>query len=324
MRAILCLRYGPADVLQLVDVKPVPGNNDILVHIHASTVTYGDCELRTLTLPAWTRLPVRLLIGYSKPRHYIPGTEVAGVVEGVGRNVTKYKPGDEVFGSTGMAMGGNAEYTCRPVKMALGLKPAQVRFEDAATIPVGGINALFFLRKANISSGQKVLVIGAGGSIGTWAVLLAKNLYGAEVTAVDHTLKLDMLRSIGADHVIDYTKENFHADGTKYDVIFDTVYKSSFSRCVNALTDKGCYLMANTDPWRMLKGLWLEWTTNKKVKFALAYETEQDLNFLAMLIAEGKIKPVIDRTYPLEETPAAHRYVEQGSKKGSVLIRIHE
>lgn len=325
MRAILCAQYGTADVLQLVDLqKPVPGNNDILIRTHASTVTYGDCEIRTLTLPAWTRFPLRLIMGYSKPRPYIPAMEVAGVVEAVGKHVTKYKPGDEVFGSTGMAMGGNAEYTCKSAKMAFGLKPAHVPFEDVVTIPVGGINALFFLRKAHVAAGQKVLVIGAGGSIGTWAVLLAKHLYGGEVTAVDHTLKLDMLRSIGADRVIDYTKEDFDADGTKYDVIFDTVYKSSFSRCANALTDKGCYLMANTDPWRMLKGCWLEWTTNKKVMFELAYETEQDLNFLASLIAEGKIKPVIDRSYPLEETADAHRYVEQGLKKGSVIIRVRE
>lgn len=320
MRAILCPEYGSADVLKLVEIdKPVPRDNEVLIRVHASTVTFGDCELRTLSLPLWTRIPVRMIMGYRKPKRYIPGMEIAGVVESVGQKVTRVKPGDRVFGSTGMAMGGNAEYTVRPEKAALGMIPPNVTFEEAATIPVGGINALFFLRKASIQPDQKVLVIGGGGSIGSWAVLLAKH-YGAKVTAVDHTIKLDMLRRIGADHIIDYTQEDFHSRGEKYDVIFDTVYRSSFSKCAQSLTAEGCYLMANTSPGRMLKGIWLEWTTKKKVKFELAYERDEDLNFLAGLIAEGKIKPVIDRAYALEETAEAHRYVEQGLKQGSVII----
>jgi len=217
-------------------------------------------------------------------------------------------------------MGGNAEYVCRPVK-ALGTKPDNVSFEDVATIPVGGINALHFLRMANIQPGQKVLVIGAGGSIGTWGVILAK-YYGAEVTAVDHTNKLSMLREIGADHVIDYTQEDFSTNGIRYDVIFDIVYKSSFSKCVGALTDTGCYLMANSGPRRMIKALFVEMRTNKKIRFAFAGETQRDLNHLAGLIASKKVKPVIDRHYPLEQTREAHRYVEQSLKKGAVIIGI--
>lgn len=322
MKAILCTAYGGPEVLKLVDFpKPTPKPNEILIRVKASTVTFGDCELRNLTLPAWTRYPIRLIFGYRKPRHLIPGMEVAGVVEAVGNKVTALRPGDAVFGSTGMSMGGNAEYVCRPMSTTPGIKPENVSFEDAATIAVGGINALHFLRKANIQPGQKVLVIGAGGSIGTWAVLLAKH-YGAEVTAVDHTIKLDMLRSIGADYVIDYTKEDFSTAGIKYDVIFDVVYRSSFSKCVKTLTESGCYLMANTDPGRMMRGVWVQLTSSKRVKFSLAGETGEDLEFLAGLIAAGKIKPVIDRIYPLDETMEAHRYVEQGLKKGNVIIRV--
>lgn len=320
MKAILCTAYGPPEVLRLVDIdKPVPKPHEVLVKVRASTVTFGDCELRNLTLPAWTRLPLRIMMGYSKPRHLIPGMEFAGIIESVGPDVSGFKPGDEIFGSTGMAMGGNAEYVCRPAKAPLGLKPSNVSFEEAATIPVGGINALHFLRKANVQPGEKVLVIGAGGTIGTWGVLLAK-YYGAEVTAVDHTSKLPVLQEIGADHVVDYTKEDFSATGQKYDVILDMVYKSSFSQCIGCLTNTGCYLMANTSPPRMLRGLCVELTTSKRTKFSLASETTSDLNFLAGLIASRKIIPVIDRTYPLSETMEAHRYVEQGHKKGSVVI----
>lgn len=309
-------------MLKLVDVpKPSPLANEILVKVKASTVTFGDCELRNLTLPAWTRYPMRLILGYRKPRHFIPGMEFAGVVEAVGNRVSEFKPGDAVFGTTGMEMGGNAEYVCRPAKAPLGRIPAIVTFEDAVTIPVGGINALHFLRMANIQPGQKVLVVGAGGCIGTWSVLLAKH-YGAEVTAVDHTIKLPMLTSIGADHVIDYTKENFWSRGERYDVIMDVVYSTDFVKCLSCLNDGGYYLMANTDPGRMMRGLWVEMTTSKKVRFSLAAETSRDLNCLIDLIAANKIKPVIDRTFPLEETGEAHRYVERGLKKGSVVIEV--
>jgi NADPH:quinone reductase-like Zn-dependent oxidoreductase len=320
MKAIICEAYGPPEVLKLVEIeKPSPKANEVLVRVHASTVTFGDCEIRNLTLPAWTRFPMRLIMGYRKPKRLIPGMEFAGIVEAVGHRVSTFKPGDAIFGSTGMRMGGNAEYVCRPVAAALGVKPENVSFEEVATIPVGGINALHFLRMANIQPGQKVLIIGAGGSIGTWGVLLAK-YYGAEVTAVDHTNKLDMLRAAGADHTIDYTKDDFSSSNLKYDVILDIVYKSSFPKCIRSLTETGCYLMANTNPTRMLKGLWIELTSRKKVKFALAAETGKDLNFLASLIATKKIKPIIDRRYLLEQTIEAHRYVEQGLKKGSVVI----
>jgi NADPH:quinone reductase-like Zn-dependent oxidoreductase len=324
MKAILCSAYGPPEVLKLVEMdKPVPKENELLVKVVASTVTFGDCEIRNLTLPLWTRFPVRLIMGYRKPKRLIPGMEFSGIVEQVGNAVTKFKPGDEIFGSTGMGMGGNAEFICLSANAELAVKPKTVSFEDAATIPVGGINALHFLRKANPQPGQKVLVIGAGGSIGSWAVLLSK-YYGAEVTAVDHTGKLGMLRSIGADDVLDYTREDFSTRPVKYDIIFDAVYASSFSKCVGTLRSTGYYLMANTSPGRMLRGLWTELTSPKKVIFALAAETERDLSFLAQLIAQNKIKPAIDRTYPLEQTIDAHRYVEKGLKRGSVIIRVQK
>ena len=322
MKAVLCTAYGHAETLKVIDCeKPTPHDAEMLVKVHASTVTFGDCEIRNLTLPLWTRLPVRLMMGFWKPKKLIPGMEFAGVIEAVGSAVRGFKPGDAVFGSTGMHMGGNAEYVCRSMKLATGRKPPHVRFDDVATIPVGGINALHFLRMANIQPGQNVLIIGGGGSIGSWGIHLAK-YWGAEVTAIDHTDKLTMLKTTGADHVIDYTKEDFSRQTKKYDVIFDTVYKSSFSKCINALSEGGHYLMANTGPLRMLRGLWVEWTTRKKVRFALAAENEKDLNYLAGLIADEKIRPIIDRVYALNDTIEAHRYVEQGLKKGNVIIRV--
>src|SRR5688572_20652335 len=259
MQAIVYEAYGGPDVLKqkIVD-RPSLGDNDALVKIHAATVTMGDCELRNLTLPLWTRIPVRLIMGYRKPRKITPGMEFAGVIESVGKDVVRFKKGDAVFGSSGMGMGGNAEDKKIKANGSLTIKPPAVSFEDAATIVVGGLNALHFLRKANIRPGQQVLVIGAGGSIGSYGVLLAK-FFGAEVTAIDSTHKLDTIKKIGADHVIDYTKEDFTRKGKKYDVIFDVVYGSSFSGCLSVLKDDGYYLMANTNPTRMLRGVWESW-----------------------------------------------------------------
>lgn len=324
MKAIVCSAYGPPEVLQLTEVsKPIPGDKDVLVKVYAATVTMGDCELRNLTLPLWTRIPIRLIMGYRKPRRFIPGMEFSGVVEAIGKKVTSFKIGDAVFGSSGMQMGANAEYKKVKASGSLAIKPSSVSFEEAATVIVGGLNALHFLRKAMIHKGQKVLVIGAGGSIGTYGVLFAK-YFGAEVTAVDNTHKLETIRKIGADYVIDYTKESFATQGKKYDVIFDVVYGTSFTQCIEVLQDDGCYLMANTDPVRMLCGLWTSWTTKKRVVFSLANESVEDMKYIADLIASEKMKPVIDKYYPLEQTPEAHRYVENGFKTGNVIIRINQ
>lgn len=324
MKAIICTAYGAPDVLQLTSIKkPTPGDSEVLIRIYAATVTMGDCEIRSLTLPLWTRLPMRLFMGYKKPKNFIPGMELAGVIESVGKHVVSFKNGDCVFASSGIRMGGNAEYIILKDNSSIAMKPSNVSFEDVATIPVGGINALHFIRKAKIQPGQKVLVIGAGGCIGTYAVQLAK-LFGAEVTAIDSSRKLNLLRTIGADHVIDYTQEDFTKRNVQYDVIFDTVYSSSFSGCVNALKEDGCYLMANPGPLRMLRSLLVEWTTKKKIIFEFAGEKVEDFNYLAHLISNGKIKPVIDKRYPLEQTVEAHRYVDKGYKTGCVIITVIE
>ncbi|MEX1240566.1 MAG: NAD(P)-dependent alcohol dehydrogenase [Cyclobacteriaceae bacterium] len=317
MKTITYSRYGSPDVLQLEEVKkPEPKHNEVLIKIHVSTVTMGDCELRSLTLPLWTRIPMRVIMGYRRPRRFSPGMEFAGMIEAVGKNVDTFRKGDAVFG---ISMGTNMEYKCRSGKSAMAIKPDGLSFEEVVTLPVGGLNALHFLRKANIRPGQKVLIIGGGGSIGSYGVQLAK-FYGAEVTAIDNSAKLDMLRSIGADHVIDYTKEDFSVNGVKYNTIFDTVYKSSFSKCVNSLTPDGCYLMANTGPRRMLWALWVRWTTRKRTVFTLAGDSAQDLAYLAGLMVSGKIKAIIDRKFSLEQIAAAHKYVEKGLKKGCVVV----
>jgi NADPH:quinone reductase-like Zn-dependent oxidoreductase len=327
VKAIVWTKYGPPDVLQLKEVeKPTPKEDEVLIRIYATTVTAGDCELRSLKLPIFIGLPIRIWIGLRKPRrNTIPGTELAGEIEAVGKDVKLFKQGDQVFGSAGMGFGANAEYIClpeRPGEMEGGvaIKPANMTYEEAATVPFGGRDALHFLRLGNIQSGQKILINGAGGSIGTYAVQLAK-YFGAEVTAVDSTAKLEMLRSIGADQVIDYTQEDFTERGEIYDVIFDVVGKVSFSRSDNSLRQDGTYLLANPAS-QMVQALWTRMTTNKQVIMQTASGTIGDLNFLRGLIEEEKIRTVIDRSYPLEQIAEAHRYVETGRKKGNVVITV--
>ena len=250
MKAIVTTNYGPPEVLQLQEVeKPTPKADEVLIKIYATTVTAGDCEMRSLQLPFLYQLVMRLGFGIRRPRKKIPGTEVAGEIEAVGNDVRSFKVGDQVFGSTGMSFGANAEYICLPEKPGemeggVVIKPANMSYEESATVPFGGRDALHFLRKGNIQSGQKILINGAGGSIGTFAIQLAKH-YGAEVTAVDSTGKLDMLRSIGADHVVDYTQEDFTKNGEIYDVIFDVIGKISFSRSAGSIKQNGTYLLAN-------------------------------------------------------------------------------
>ncbi|MGB6865734.1 MAG: NAD(P)-dependent alcohol dehydrogenase, partial [Candidatus Aminicenantaceae bacterium] len=264
-------------------------------------------------------LPYRISMGLRKPKNPILGMELAGEIESVGKDVKLFRKGDQVFAAAGF--GAYAEYICLPEEGALAIKPANMTYEEAAAVPVGGLNALHFLRKGNIQSGQKVLINGAGGSIGTFAVQLAKS-FEAEVTAVDSTGKLDMLRSIGADQVIDYTQEDFTKIGETYDVIFDIVGKSSFSRSIRSLKKKGFYLLANLGLSSIVRGLWTSMTSSKKVIFGLASEKTEDLIFLKELIETGKIKSVIDRRYPLEQIAEAHRYVEKGHKKGNVVITL--
>ena len=326
MKAIVWTKYGPPDGLQLKEVeKPVPKDNEILIKVYATTVTAGDCEARGLKFPFWLSFPMRLYIGFSKPkRRMILGQELAGEIESVGKNVKRFKAGDQVFGTTGFRFGSYAEYNCLPAESedgALASKPSNMSYEEAATVPTGGLEALHFLRKGNIQGGEKVLVNGAGGSIGTFAVQLAK-YFGAEVTGVDSTGKLDMLRSIGADHVLDYTRDDFNDGGEIYDAILDVVGKGSFSRNIRSLKQNGRYLLANPQLSSMLQSPWISRRSGKNVIFEMANRKVEDLLFLKELIEAGKIKSVIDRIYPLEQTAEAHRYVESGQKKGNVVITV--
>lgn len=323
MKAIVLTKYGSPDGLQLTEVeKPTPKDNEVLIRVRATTVTAGDAEIRTLNFPIWLMLPIRLYVGFIQPGNFILGQELAGDVEAVGKAVTRFKEGDPVFGTTGFRFGAHAEYACLPEAGVLAIKPTNMTYEEASAVPVAGIEALHFMRKAKIQSGEKVLIVGAGGSIGTIGVQLARH-FGAEVTGVDSTGKLDMLRSIGADHTIDYTGEDFTQNGQTYDVIFDVMGKSSFSGSIQSLKPNGRYLLGgNSGPSQMLRGRWVSMTSSKKVIVGAASQKTEDLVFLKELIEGGTIKSVIDRSYPLEQTAEAHRYVETGQKKGNVIITV--
>jgi NADPH:quinone reductase-like Zn-dependent oxidoreductase len=327
MQAVVWTRYGPPDVLELRELeKPTPKEDEVLIRIHATTVTAGDCEMRSLRFPIYLRLAMRLWRGVLRPRkNSIMGTELAGEIEAVGQGVRRFGAGDQVFGSAGMGFGTNAEYICLPAEPGemegtLAEKPANMTYEEAATVPFGGRDALHFLRQGNIQGGQKILINGAGGSIGTFAVQLAKQ-FGAEVTAVDSTPKLDMLRSIGADHVVDYTREDFTANGKIYDVIFDVVGKMSLSRSKRSVKQDGTYLLANPTK-QMGQALWTRMTSSITVIMGTASATTADLVYLKELVEAGRIKTVIDRCYPLEQIAEAHRYVETGQKQGNVVITM--
>ena len=328
MKAIVWTQYGPPSVLELREVeKPAPKDNEVLIKIHATTVTAGDCEMRSLKFPIYLKLPMRVWRGLLKPReNSILGTELAGEIEAVGPDVKHLNVGDQVFGAAGMNFGANAEYICLPeepdeMEGGVTLKPANMSYEEAVTVPFGGRDALHFLRKANIQPGQKVLINGAGGSIGTFGIQLAKH-FGAEVTAIDSTAKLEMLRSVGADHVIDYTQEDFTRNGVVYDVIFDVVGTISLSQSNGSIAPNGTYLLANPIRGQMLGGLWTRITSSKHVVLETASGTVEDLIYLRELVEAGTIKTVIDRTYPLEQIVEAHRYIETGAKQGNVVITI--
>jgi len=329
MKAMVWTKYGSPDGLQLQEIaKPIPKDDEVLVKIRATTITAGDSELRRLKLPLMLSFPMRLYVGVMKPKRItILGQELAGEVVEVGKDVTVFKKGDQVFGTTGFSFGAYAEYIClsgEPNEMqgALAIKPVNMSYEEAAAVPTAGFEALHFLREADIQRGQKVLVFGAGGSIGTFSVQLAKH-FGAMVTAVDHTNKLEMLHSIGADHLIDYTQQDFTENGETYDVIIDVVGKKFFSRRLKSLEQNGRYFLANADFSHVIRGLWSSMTSGKKVIIGASSQTREDLLFLKELIEAGKLKTVIDRRYPLEQLPEAHRYVETGQKMGNVVITVN-
>jgi len=321
MRAIICTKYGPPDVLELRDVKkPAPKAKEVLIRIVAATVTQGDCELRALKFSLSMRILMRLGFGFTGPR-MILGQEMAGEIEAVGKDVSSFNVGDHVFASAGFRFGAYAEYQCLKEKAVMTTIPVNMTMEEAATIPLGGLESLHFLREGNIESGHRVLINGAGGSIGTWGVQIAKSM-GAEVTAVDKGGKLDMLRSIGADHVVDYEREDYTTNGETYDVIFDVVGKSPFPRCMGSINENGSYLTANPKRHHKAQGRRISRKTSKTVVTGFTIQRTEDLIFLKGLIEEGKIRSVIDRRYPLEQTAEAHRYVDTGQKKGNVVITV--
>jgi NADPH:quinone reductase-like Zn-dependent oxidoreductase len=276
--------------------------------------------VRSSTAPPGFWLPSRIASGIRKPKQPILGTELAGEIETVGKDVTLFKNGDQVFAFL-MNLGAYAEYVCIPEDGLVALKPTNMTYEEAAAVVQGGLTALYFLRKGSIQSGQKVLIYGASGGIGTYAVQLAK-YFGAEVTGVCSTPKLEMVKTLGADKVIDYTKEDFTKNAQTYDIIFDTVGKTSVSRSLRSLEEKGLYIFATFGLVMLIRALWLTRKSSKRAIFGVIDESAEDLIFLKELIEAGEIKPVIDRSYPLEQTAEAHRYVETGHKKGNVVITV--
>jgi NADPH:quinone reductase-like Zn-dependent oxidoreductase len=309
MKAIICTKYGPPDVLQLREVeKPVPKDNEVLIKVHATTVTVSDCLVRSGKVNILLWIPMRIFVGFRRPRNPILGLELSGEIEAIGKSVKRFKKGDRVFAFTGKRFGAFAEYAClpenglrMPADSLIAINPSNITYEEAAAVPSRGALAFYFLKKGNIRNGQKVLIFGASGGVGTFAIQLAK-YYGAKVTGVCSAANLELVKSLGADKVIDYTKEDFTKRGEFYDLIFDAVGKrfSSKLQCKNALTSNGKFISVDDTP---------------KIRI-------EDLVLLKELIETGKIKPVIDRCYSLEQIADAHRYVEQGHKRGNVIITI--
>ena len=330
MKAIAYTEYGPPDVLQLKEVeKPTPKDNEILIRNYATSVNYGDIGARNFiklsprefNMPFLFWLLARASFGLRKPRNTILGSEFAGEIESIGRDVKLFKQGDQVFGYRGQSMGADAEYLCMPEDGEVAIKPDNMTYEEAAVVPYGAITALNLLRKVNIQSEQKVLINGASGSIGSAAVQLAK-YYGAEVTGVCSTPRLELVKSLGADKVIDYTNEDFTQNGETYDLIFDILGRSSFSRCKGSLKQNGRYLLASFKTRQLVQMLWTSKVGSKKVICALAPEKSGDLPYIRELIEAGTIKAAIDKSFPLEQTAQAHRYIEEGHKKGHIAITV--
>lgn len=322
MKAIICTKYGPPEVLKLSEVdKPTPKDNEVLIKIRATTVSSADILMRKSE-----SFMSRVFLGFSKPRkkYRIMGLELAGEIESVGKDAKRFRPGDQVFGFTGFNPGTYAEFICMKEKGSLAIKPANISYEEAVSMVDGASTALFFLRdNANIQKGQKVLIIGASGGIGTFAVQIAK-IFEAEATGICSTSNLELVKSLGADKVIDYTKEDFTKSGERYDVIFDSAGKSSFKLCKASLTENGLYLVTTG---AMIKNYaltyWTKFAGRKKFIFAMSVEKNEALSFIKTLIEAGRIKPIIDRTYLLEQIVEAHKYVEQGRKKGNIVINVN-
>lgn len=322
MQAFVYRRYGGPGVVELADVpKPVPRDNEVLVRIHATTVTSGDWRVRTMCVPTGLRTIARLAFGFTRPRQPIMGSEMAGTIESVGKEVTRFRVGDEVFGFPGGAMGCHAQYRAMPEDGRLARKPANLSFEEAASLPFGASTSLHFLRKAGIRPGDKVLVIGASGGVGTAMVQLAKHR-GAEVTGVASTNNLALVASLGADRVIDYTKDDVTARRETYDIVVDTVGRTPFAHCRPMLKDKGRLLAVAAGIPDMLATLWAPLTGSRRVIAGPAEERVSDVAEMAALAEAGALRPVIDRRYRFAQMAEAHAYVETGRKRGSVVVSV--
>ena len=323
MKAITYTNYGSPDVLQLKEVeKPVAKDDEVLIRVQAAEATKADVEMRSFKFAVkWFWLPLRIAFGLRKPKRQILGGYFSGEVESLGKDVTQFSVGDEVFGAAALRLGAYGEYVALPASYAIVAKPTNMSFAEAAAVPLGGLNALHFMRLAEIQPGDTVLINGAGGSIGAHAVQIAK-LMGAEVTVVDSTIKEAMLKRIGADHFIDYTQENFAVTGRSYDVIFDMVAGSSYSACIGILNPGGRYMSGNPRLSVMIRSIFTTRFTDKTARFAFAGETKADLLTLKGMIEDGRIESIVDRVYPMEKASDAHRRVETEQRIGAVVIAI--
>ena len=323
MKAITYSRYGPPDVLRIEEVpKPVPRDDEILIRVQAAEATKADCEMRGFRFSVkWFWLPLRIALGVRKPRRRILGGYFSGIVVSLGKNVTVFSVGDEVFGATGLQMGAYGEYVALPANLTIVPKPNNMSFAEAAAVPLGGLNALHFMRLANIRPEDRVLINGAGGSIGAHAVQIAKSM-GAHVTAVDSDIKERFVRSMGADEFIDYAKEGFSARGETYDVVFDMVPGSSYAACIRTLGPNGRYLSGNPRVSVMIRSIFTTRFSDKTASFAFARETKEELLALKEMIEDGRIKSIVDRVYPMEDAAAAHRLVEAEQRLGAIVLTI--
>lgn len=330
MKAIVYTEYGPPDVLHIQEVaKPVPSDGEILIRVCATHINYGDLTARNYRyirsrdfhMPMLMWLIAKLSFGVWKPRNSILGNELAGEVEAVGKDVTRFRPGDQVYAYCGMSMGANAEYMCMPETGTVAIKPANLTYEEAACLPYGAIMASSLLRLVEIRSGQKVLIHGASGGIGSMAVQLARH-NGAEVTGTCSPSRVAFVRGLGADRVIDYTREDFTTNGERYDLIFDILGKGSFPRFKDSLTEHGRYLLASFKMRHVFQMLATSRSGGRRVICGLANERAEDLDFVRELAEAGQVKAIIDKCYPMEQAAEAHRYVEGGGRAGSVVLTL--
>lgn len=323
MKAITYSRYGPPNVLRLEEVDdPVPEDDEVLVRVRAAEATKSDCEMRSFRYSVkWFWLPLRVALGVRRPRRRILGGYFSGEIESVGARVTRLSVGDPVFGAARLRLGAYGEHVALPASYTIVAKPSNMTFAEAAAVPLGGLNALHFMRRARIRAGESVLINGAGGSIGAHAVQIAKSM-GAEVTAVDSEIKEDLLRRLGADRFIDYQKEDFGSSDRRYDVVFDMVAGSSYAACLRVLKPQGRYLSGNPRLSVMIRSFLTNWFGSKEASFAFARETTRELVVLKEMIEAGSIRSIVDRVYPMEEASEAHRRVEAEERRGAVVISI--